>query len=260
MLNIGSQVPWVEPPDSTNLEQGPRIQLGVNLTCLEHVTKLIDRRQGVPWTLESIFNILRAATLRHISCIDLSLSIDSNGGPDIVIAQKQGRVQCVDREFWSSLPLTPFETLDTGSARKVIKTLKANPSLLNLYFVGRQEMHPKFPSLEHDVQVVLRHPHLRQKFLETYQSSLLNTLNDNLVDLGIKYRLIFVRQLTSETARGMVYVWHPDALDTIDSHLGSLSQFSDMPGQEAPIRGEELWVSSISLIHWCLESQGETEV
>lgn len=218
------------------------------------------RTSGVPWTLENIFNILRAAALRHISCVDLSLSIDSNGGPDIVIAQKQGRVQCVDGEFWSSLPLTPFETLDTRSARKVIKALKANPGLLDLYFVGRQERHPKFSSLEHDVQVALRHPRLRQKFLETYQSSLLNTLNDNLVDLGIKYRLIFMRQLTSETARGMVYVWHPDALDTLDSHLGSLSQFSDVPGQQAPRGGEELWVSSISLIHWRLESQSETEV
>jgi hypothetical protein len=89
---------------------------------------------------------------------------------------------------------------------------------------------------------------------------LLNTLGDNLVDLGTRYRIIFMRKLTPETGRAMVYMWHPDALDTFDNHLGSLSQFFDIPGQQAPRGGDEVWGSSISLIHWRLGSLSETEV
>ncbi|KAK4445501.1 hypothetical protein QBC34DRAFT_472436 [Podospora aff. communis PSN243] len=201
------------------------------------------------WTLRSVYNILRPVVLKNLSCVDLSISIDSSGGPEVVITQRKGRLECADVAFWSRLLPAAAEVVDGAHGvaaeesieRTLVNTLVSNPGLLDLYFIGKPAKHPSYDSIDNNIKALLGQESTRQRFLEAYQSSLLNTLNDSLVDMGTRYRIMFVKELTPELARSLIYMWHPDALDTIDNHLGSLSQFFDLPGQQAPSGGDGLW-------------------
>jgi len=54
----------------------------------------------------------------------------------------------------------------------------------------------------------------------------------------------------------MVYIWHPDALDTFDDHLGELSSFRNLTSQSFT-GSSETWITSITLKHWQLLSDEE---
>jgi len=54
-------------------------------------------------------------------------------------------------------------------------------------------------------------------------------------------------------------MWHPDALDTFDNHLGPLSKFSDEMTQVSN-GGDDMWITTITLSHWRLESQSENAI
>jgi hypothetical protein len=55
----------------------------------------------------------------------------------------------------------------------------------------------------------------------------------------------------------MVYMWHPDALDTFDNHLGSISQFDD---GITNMSGSEMWYTTITLSHWRLQRDVESDL
>jgi hypothetical protein len=55
----------------------------------------------------------------------------------------------------------------------------------------------------------------------------------------------------------MVYMWHPDALDTFDDHLGSISQFDD---GSTNVGGTEMRYTTITLSHWRLQKGMESEL
>lgn len=57
--------------------------------------------------------------------------------------------------------------------------------------------------------------------------------------------------------QAMIYMWHTDALDTIDDHLGVLSKFSDLHNQSSDTRGD-VWITSITISHWRLQDDYET--
>ncbi|KAH8648735.1 hypothetical protein BGZ60DRAFT_390281 [Tricladium varicosporioides] len=55
-------------------------------------------------------------------------------------------------------------------------------------------------------------------------------------------------------------MWHTDALDTIDDHLGVLSKFSDLHNQSSNELGDvsDVWITSITISHWRLQDYYET--
>jgi len=65
--------------------------------------------------------------------------------------------------------------------------------------------------------------------------------------------------------QALVYMWHPDALDTFDDHLGSLSKSSTGHTQSSTIMNDlngrvdpgDVWISTITLSHWRLQSDYE---
>lgn len=57
----------------------------------------------------------------------------------------------------------------------------------------------------------------------------------------------------------MIFMWHPDAIDTYDAHLGELSQFSDVYNQSIT-GGEDTWITSITISHWRLHGPVENMI
>jgi len=52
-------------------------------------------------------------------------------------------------------------------------------------------------------------------------------------------------------------MWHPDALDTMDDHLGELSTFSSNTMQSLT-GSEDTWITSITIKHWRLLGEEES--
>jgi len=57
----------------------------------------------------------------------------------------------------------------------------------------------------------------------------------------------------------MVYLWHPDAIDTFDDHLGDVSNFYDATVQSLT-GSEDTWITGITLKHWRLLGDDEAKV
>jgi hypothetical protein len=54
-------------------------------------------------------------------------------------------------------------------------------------------------------------------------------------------------------------MWHPDALDTFDDHLGILSHFFDATNQLSN-GGDDMWITSITISHWRLQNDHERNI
>jgi hypothetical protein len=131
--------------------------------------------------------------------------------------------------------------------------------LLDLYFLNKQDQHPAFATLEPRFRILLADQSLRDDFLEFYQGSLLSVLNDSLVDLGTKFRILFIREFNPATLQALIYMWHPEALDTFDGHLGPLSDFVDHY-KKMPRGGDDMWRTSITLSHWRLRNIRQSKI
>ncbi|KAM0809294.1 hypothetical protein AB5N19_09637 [Seiridium cardinale] len=70
-------------------------------------------------------------------------------------------------------------------------------------------------------------------------------LRDSLVDLDVKHRILFARKCTPSLVGAMVYLWHPEALNAIDSYFGTTSRFMES-------REGLSWTTSINISHWVL--------
>ena len=57
----------------------------------------------------------------------------------------------------------------------------------------------------------------------------------------------------------MVYLWHPDALDTFDNHLGSLSAFYSTTDTPVLDSGDT-WITSVTIKHWRLLDDQESTI
>jgi len=80
--------------------------------------------------------------------------------------------------------------------------------------------------------------------------TVLHTLNDSLVDVGAKHRILFARRLSPALVGGVVYLWHPDAFDSIDDHFGAISRFTES-------REKSMWTTSITISHWAIRTVDE---
>jgi len=54
-------------------------------------------------------------------------------------------------------------------------------------------------------------------------------------------------------------MWHTDALDTFDDHLGGLSHFSDFY-KRVSSGGDDLWITSITISHWGLQNEMQSRI
>jgi hypothetical protein len=81
--------------------------------------------------------------------------------------------------------------------------------------------------------------------LETHRNNLFHKLNDSLVDLGTKHRVLFAEKCSPSLVGSFIYMWHPDALDTIDSYFGATSRFAEN-------REAVMWTTSITISHWSI--------
>lgn len=73
------------------------------------------------------------------------------------------------------------------------------------------------------------------------------------------YHPRFAKRLSPATLQAMVFMWHPDAIDTFDAHLGELSQFADVTNQSIT-GGDDTWITSITVSHWRLQDELESKI
>jgi hypothetical protein len=67
----------------------------------------------------------------------------------------------------------------------------------------------------------------------------------------------FVQKLSPVILQALIYMWHTDALDTLDDHLGVLSHFSNVNNQTSNGLGD-VWTTSITISHWRLQDDYES--
>lgn len=60
----------------------------------------------------------------------------------------------------------------------------------------------------------------------------------------------FAKKLSPALIGGLIYLWHPDALDSIDDHFGSMSRFTES-------REKSMWTTSITISHWAIRTADE---
>ncbi|MCJ1243289.1 hypothetical protein MMC30_000486 [Trapelia coarctata] len=80
-----------------------------------------------------------------------------------------------------------------------------------------------------------------------YRGRLLDHLSDSLVDQKVKYRLLFSQMLSQSLAKAFIYIWHPQALDALNSYLGSRNLFVNTEGTDF-----SQWTTSITVVGWGL--------
>ncbi|PBP23734.1 hypothetical protein BUE80_DR005413 [Diplocarpon rosae] len=81
--------------------------------------------------------------------------------------------------------------------------------------------------------------------LDSYRKALLARLNDSLVDVGAKHRILFAEKCSPALVGSFMYMWHPDGLDAFDSYFGAISRFTES-------RESTMWTTSITISHWSI--------
>jgi len=69
----------------------------------------------------------------------------------------------------------------------------------------------------------------------------------------------FIQKLSPTILQALIYMWHTDALDTLDDHLGVLSRFSNIHNQSSNGLGD-VWITSITISHWRLRNDYENYI
>ncbi|KAK4443437.1 hypothetical protein QBC34DRAFT_443388 [Podospora aff. communis PSN243] len=237
-----------DTPDFYHLKQTQSIKLQTNIIEYLHENAM----PANDWSLETIKQAIHASKLHHLSCFDLALMVDRNDLPEISKPFVRGRANTVFWEVWRS------KSRQADSAH-LLELLRADSPLMDLYLIGKAADHPDFQKLDDEARKLLQDPDLRSDLLDAYQDSLFMVLNDSLADQGTKYRILFAKRLSPATLQAMIFMWHPDAIDTYDAHLGELSQFSDSLNQSIT-GGEDTWITSITISHWRLHDPLESMI
>ncbi|KAH9217918.1 hypothetical protein DL95DRAFT_89415 [Leptodontidium sp. 2 PMI_412] len=81
--------------------------------------------------------------------------------------------------------------------------------------------------------------------LDSYRKTLFGRLNDSLVDVGAKHRILFAEKCTPALVGSFIYMFHPDGLDAFDSYFGAISRFTES-------REATMWTTSITISHWSI--------
>ncbi|EXJ75798.1 uncharacterized protein A1O5_00305 [Cladophialophora psammophila CBS 110553] len=222
------------------------------------------------WTLDNIKQIIPPEKLGHLSCFDFTLKADGGDAPEIGVTVGVGRANLVDKKPWIGLD----EEVKKDPKDKMSK--QEESALLTLYFLDRHKLYPGYDAFPKPFRQFLEHTCIRKKWLESYQKEVFAVLNDSLVDLGTKYRLLqvsmhivqtdnankntrFVRRICPEIILAMIFMWHTDALDAIDDNLGVLSHFVDTENQ-LPTGEGVMWTTSVTISLWRLQDDLESKI
>jgi hypothetical protein len=151
-----------------------------NVSIRPNVKKYLkDHAMSSPdWSLESIETSIPSAKLRHISCLDLALKADGSDTVEIGVSSRKGRA---DNSFWEARGSSPREQLIS-----LMKT-EGDPGLLDLYFLGKHDQHPRFASFTETFKNLLQNIEIRTQLLDEYQASLFSVLNDSVSKTNIMY-------------------------------------------------------------------------
>ncbi|KAK0627931.1 hypothetical protein B0T14DRAFT_513555 [Immersiella caudata] len=220
-----------------------------------HLARLI-KAAALPkpdWSLETIHEALPPAELRWVSCFDYALS-GRPEMPEVVIRSARGRVSCrldVHQDMGN---------LARATDQSPEAILGNRQELWDLFFLGQKDM-SKFPGLKLSAEQTAFLSHAREKenqdFLKRYGKLLFRVLNDSLVDLGTKYRMILTKIMPPVTLQAAVYMWHPEGIDTFDDYLGTLSHFYDTKSAGTT---DDMWITSITLTHWRPQTELEGKI
>ncbi|KAK0642174.1 hypothetical protein B0T16DRAFT_462179 [Cercophora newfieldiana] len=206
------------------------------------------------WSLETIKDAIHASKLHHLSCFDLALMVDRNDLPEISKPFIRGRANA---DFWK--PGGWLSKKHPVKSAQLLALLGTDSTLMDLYLIGKAAEYPGFQLWKEEAQDLLRNQDLKDELLDAYQDSIFMVLNDSIADQGTKYRILFAKRLSPATLQAMIFMWHPDAIDTYDSHLGELSQFGDSLNQSIT-GGEDTWITSITISHWRLHNHIESMI
>ncbi|KAH7327720.1 hypothetical protein B0I35DRAFT_415566, partial [Stachybotrys elegans] len=235
-----------DTPDIYQLKHTKEIKLR------PHLKKLISGNylQEPHWTLEEIRSRLPAENLRWVSCIDYALS-GTPEIPEVVISSARGRAFC----RWNVCD----GIKNTATESNLDSVLNHRQELWDLFFLGIKDMN-KFPGLNltaDQKRFLGASEPSRKDFLERYRTSLFRVLHDSFVDLGTKYRIILAKSMPPVALQAAVYIWHPEGIDTLDDHLGTLSHFDDSKSAGTT---DDMWLTSITLAHWRPQSELESKI
>jgi len=128
------------------------------------------------WSLANIEKDLPAEKLLHVSCFDLALQADGTEYPEIGILATRGRAD------FQAMKLDYEENGHPISQQLTIKKNHSDledTSLWLLYFLGKPEKHPSFPSFPQAWRKRLQDKDQRERDLKSYQRSLFAVLNDS---------------------------------------------------------------------------------
>ncbi|KAJ9161715.1 hypothetical protein NKR19_g1936 [Coniochaeta hoffmannii] len=258
---------WTDTPQVETVNQKAAIKLRSNIWQF-----LICNSMGeLAETLREIEHNSGPAKLHNISCFDLFLTADSNDLPEISEPVPSGRANKAFWDEWAGETGDLGDRVEPTQKSRLLRLFRRGnrvmgrhksaiegSGLMDLYLVGN--MGPIERSVLRDYPLLGASPNVtRETLLSKYQESLLSILNSSLVDQGVKYRIIFAKHLSAATLQSMVYLWHPDAIDTFDDHLGDVSNFYDTTVQSLT-GSEDTWITGITLKHWRLLGENETEI
>ncbi|KAL3424188.1 GTPase-activator protein for ras-like GTPase containing protein [Phlyctema vagabunda] len=157
--------------------------------------------------------------------------------PEYTLANIKQKVPAEDLQFLSVFNLSLHDDYDYRSKIISIKTLTStdHPTGGRRSTVTRRSSAKKQASIAYSLNQ-----------LEEYRTLLFENLNDSLVDLGAKYRILFTEKCSPSLVGSFIYLWHPDALDTFDSYFSASSRFSDT-------REANIWLTTITISHWSIK-------
>ncbi|KAK4445134.1 hypothetical protein QBC34DRAFT_429266 [Podospora aff. communis PSN243] len=243
-------------PDTSvlSVEDTPRIQKMHQRPGVDVLATRLNLGRYFEWhvlprpmnILDSIKANTGASKLHNLSCLDIALVTDCNGNPGTSPPIIRGRAE---NRFWD-------EWIQEDGPGERLRTLFTHPiteSLKDLYFIGRAYAHPFF----NKHRDVLMDRTMRDDLLEKYRNRLFTRLNDCFRGSANSGR--FVKRFSPVTLQAMAYLWHPEAIDAFDAHLGELSNFRDVIDQSVT-GSDNTWRSSITIKHWRLLDDEEAMV
>ena len=236
-----------DTPELYRRKQTDKVELQTNIKKF----MAINEMPVSEWSLDTIKTSIGASKLHHLSCFDLAITVDCNDLPEISKPIAHGRA---NTSFWDNWTGT-----DSRSKALVNMLTADKEGLMDLYLIGKPKEHVRFKTWQKEVQSMLTDDRLRRELQDAYQEALFMVLNDSLVDQSTKYRILFAKRLSPATLQAMIFMWHPDAINTFDAHLGDLSQFTDVTNQSIT-GGEDIWITSITISHWGLQEDVEAMI
>ncbi|RFU28998.1 hypothetical protein B7463_g7345, partial [Scytalidium lignicola] len=241
---------WVQSLDDTP-EKFREAQLR-KVQLRSEVKKYLRRKNGneeVPirnWSIGEIYTQIPIKDVLYLSFFDLTLGKAST----FYIKSRGGRANPlqIPQEFTGNdnqLMYLFDEAQKVELSERNDST--RNSSLWSCYLENRVKGYPYLDKIHPRAEEILANPKIRQSLLTKFLSDIHTVLDDSMVDQDVRHRLLFVQRCSPKLIEALIYIWHTDALDTIDNYFTPSSQFSNTTGSA--------WITTITISHWRLEEK-----